>query len=97
MPDHFYIYPSYLNSASRALGRRVPKDSLPRGELTLEEYLKAVKSLGFEAIIEEGKQYPRSSWKVEGRLKVTKKPGTTKNKLLKMLAAELLKSGSRKQ
>jgi signal recognition particle subunit SEC65 len=97
MPDHFYIYPSYLNSSSRALGRRVPKESVPRGEVTLEEYLKAAKSLGFEALIEEGKNYPRSPWKQEGRLKVTKKPGTTKAKFLRLISAELLKAGARKQ
>jgi signal recognition particle subunit SEC65 len=97
MPDHFYIYPSYLNSPSRALGRRVPKAGTIHAELSLEDYLKAVKSLGFEAVIEEGKQYPRAFWKLEGRLKVTKKPGTTKGKLLKMLSDELSKSGTRKQ
>jgi signal recognition particle subunit SEC65 len=91
MPDHFYIYPAYLGRGlSRKGGRRVPEpQSVP--DLTPEEIVAAVKRLGFRAELEADKQYPRRFFDYSGRIKVTKKGGTSKARFLKELAAELHK------
>ncbi len=91
MPDHFYVYPAYLTGASRAAGRRVAQRQTVRADVTLEEILSAVKSLGFRGEIEP-KQYPRAPWKGEGRVKVMKKSGVTKEAALRQLAAALAKT-----
>lgn len=88
MPDYFYVYPQYLAGPSRALGRRVNKEVSVGGDITTDQLLGAAKTLGFEAVAED-KHYPRSFWKYDGRIKVTKKPGIAKAKCLRMLAAEL--------
>jgi len=89
MPDHFYVYPAYLGRGlSRMRGRRVPvPESLP--DLTAEEILEAAKRLGFRAELEADKQYPRRFFDYAGRVKVTKKGGTTKTHFLRQLAGEL--------
>ena len=60
-------------------------------ELTAEEILTAAKRLGFRAEVEAEKNYPRQYFDYAGRVKVTKKAGTTKAQFLKQLAAELAK------
>ena len=91
MPDHFYVYPAYLGRGlSRKGGRRVPESS-SLADLTTEEILAAAKRLGFRAEVESEKQYPRRFFEYAGRVKVTKKGGTTKVRFLKDLAAELQK------
>jgi signal recognition particle subunit SEC65 len=95
MPDHFYIYPTYITGSSRASGRRVPKAKAVTRELPLEDLLSAVKSLGLEAVAETDKHYPRAYWKFEGRVKVTKKPGMTKGKVLKALTEKLSKAAEK--
>ncbi|HUI38019.1 MAG TPA: signal recognition particle subunit SRP19/SEC65 family protein [Thermoplasmata archaeon] len=87
MPDHFYVYPEYLESASRSLGRRIRRASL--GEVSVSDIVAAAQSLGFEAAPEPEKQYPRTFYRYAGRVKVSKKAGTTKGSFLKALAAEL--------
>jgi len=89
MPDHFYVYPSYLaRGRSREGGRRVPVDlSLP--DLTLEEVLAAVQHLGYSATVEADKQYPRAVALYQGRIKVTKHGSGTKAAFLRTLATEL--------
>jgi len=91
MPDHFYVYPAYLGKGvSRASGRRVPDaESVP--DLTAEQIVEAAKHLGFKAELEAEKQYPRRSFDYAGRVKVTKKGGTSKAKFLRLLSAELRK------
>lgn len=95
MPEHFYVYPSYLTAKSRADGRRVSgKIVIPKsGELTLEDMVTATKKLGFEAVSEE-KNYPRASPSYQGRIKVTKKKGVKKAAFLRDLAQELVRSRS---
>jgi signal recognition particle subunit SRP19 len=89
MPDHFYVYPAYLtSSSSRALGRRVPKGAAVP-EATIEEIVRAAQSLGFTAVAEPAKQFPRQFYTYAGRVKVTKKPAVTKSLFLRQLAAEL--------
>ena len=88
MPDHFYVYPAYVEKVSRAAGRRVPaEDGL--GDVTAEEILDAAKRLGVKAELEADKQYPRRFFTYAGRVKVTKKEGTTKASFLRALAREL--------
>jgi signal recognition particle subunit SEC65 len=91
VPDHFYVYPSYLRSkASRAAGRRVPTP-LALSEVTAEEIADAARRLGFTAEAEPGKLYPREAHRFEGRAKITKKGGSTKTTVLKQIA-EMLKA-----
>jgi signal recognition particle subunit SRP19 len=89
MPDHFYIYPSYLGrERSRRDGRRVPS-ALALADLTAEEIVAAAQHLGFKAELESGKQYPRTASAFEGRVKVVKKGTTTKTAFLRSVAGEL--------
>jgi signal recognition particle subunit SEC65 len=88
MPDHFYVYPAYFEKTSRASGRRVPAtDGLP--DVSAQEVAEAAKRLGLKAEVEAGKQYPRRFFTYAGRVKVTKKAGTTKAAFLHALAREL--------
>lgn len=91
MPDHFYVYPTYLKrSVPRAEGRRVPATEAVSGELNATTLQEAAKSLGFHAEVEE-KHHPKEAWRAEGRIKVTKKKGVTKEEFLHRLARELRK------
>jgi len=91
MPDHFYVYPAYLGRGlSRSDGRRLP-ESEAVADATAEEIVAAAKRLGFKAEVEAGKQYPRRFYANEGRVKVTKKGGTTKAAFLRAVAAEVRK------
>jgi signal recognition particle subunit SRP19 len=89
MPDHFYVYPTYLGrERSRKDGRRVPANlALP--DLTGEEIAAAAQHLGYRAEFEAAKQYPRTASAFEGRVKVVKKGTTTKAAFLRTLVAEL--------
>lgn len=89
MPDHFYVYPAYLDSSRpRSLGRRVPT---PEGtaEVTAEEIVAAAKALGASATAEPEKQYPRTFFTYSGRVRVAKKGGLSKGPFLKQLAQEI--------
>lgn len=94
MPDHFYVYPSYLRKkGSRASGRRVPAD-LAVGEVSLEAILAAAQQLGYKAELEAGKAYPREAHLHEGRVKVTKKAKRSKAGVLRELAQALRAAGA---
>lgn len=89
MPDHFFVYPSYVSRGStRALGRRVPQN-LAVPAATLEEIVEVAKKLGFRATAEPDKQYPRAVHAYAGRVKVAKKAGVPKTAFLRQLADEL--------
>jgi len=89
MPDHFYVYPAYLDVAgSRAVGRRVPASGAPT-EVTVEEIVNAARSLGATATAEPERHYPRQFFAYAGRVKVAKKPGLTKSRFLRDLAHEI--------
>jgi signal recognition particle subunit SEC65 len=93
MPDHIYVYPVYLaKDGSRADGRRVPSARAPPSA-SVEQILAAAKSLGFVAQAEPERGYPRQGPGDAGRVKVTKKSGVTKTKLLRLLADEIRKAG----
>jgi signal recognition particle subunit SEC65 len=88
MPEHFYLYPAYFEKISRASGRRVPAtDGL--GDVSAQELADAAKRLGAKVEIEADKQYPRRFYTYAGRVKVTKKAGTTKTAFVRALALEL--------
>jgi signal recognition particle subunit SEC65 len=92
MPDHIYVYPAYLTKeSSRADGRRVPAAHAP-ATATVEQIVAAAKVLGFHAEAEPERGYPRQGGDA-GRVKVTKRSGVSKTKLLRLLADELRKSG----
>jgi signal recognition particle subunit SRP19 len=91
MPDHFYVYPEYVDrSIPRANGRRVPADIAP-SSVTLEELLAATTALGFRATAESEKHYPARSFAYAGRVKVTKRAGTTKARFLVEVAKEIVR------
>jgi signal recognition particle subunit SEC65 len=93
MPDHVYVYPAYLTKeGSRAEGRRVPSVHAP-AVATVEQILAAAKSLGFKAEAEPERGYPRQGPGEPGRVKVTKRSGISKTKLLRLLADEIRKTG----
>jgi signal recognition particle subunit SRP19 len=89
MPDHFYVYPTYLaRERTRKDGRRIPA-ALALADLTGEEIVAAAQHLGFKAEFESGKTYPRSASSFGGRVKVVKKGSTTKATFLRSIAGEL--------
>lgn len=89
MPDHFYVYPAYLDRAgSRRTGRRVSADSAA-SDVTVEEIVAAAAGLGYKATAEPEKQFPRQDHAFAGRVKVNKHKGETKTRFLQRLAAEI--------
>ncbi|MCI4346568.1 MAG: signal recognition particle subunit SRP19/SEC65 family protein [Thermoplasmata archaeon] len=93
MPDHFFVYPAYLGrKGTRALGRRVPA-SLAVGDATVERIVEAAVKLGFKAVAEPAKAYPRAPLGSPGRVRVTKRPGVPKTAFLRSLAEELRAMG----
>jgi signal recognition particle subunit SEC65 len=94
MPDHFYVYPSYLKrSVPRSEGRRVPASEAVGGDLTAEAMADAGRALGFKVEVEP-KHYPKEAWRAEGRIKVLKKKGVTKGQFMVRLAHELNRRGT---
>jgi signal recognition particle subunit SEC65 len=94
MPDHIYVYPAYLLKAgSRADGRRVPT-AHAAPSATVEQILAAAKTLGFTAEAQPERSYPRQGGGETGRVKVTKRSGVTKVRLLRLLADEIRKTGA---
>ncbi len=93
MPDHFYIYPAYLErGTSRASGRRVGAAEAVE-EVTTERIVLAARALGYRVEAESGKQYPRQVDRYAGRVKVVKKPGISKAKALREIAAAIKDAG----
>ena len=89
MPDHFYVYPEYVDrSIPRAHGRRVPTEGAS-SSVTVEEIVSAASALGFKATAEADKHYPPRAHAFAGRVKVAKREGTTKTKFLADLAVEI--------
>lgn len=95
MPEYFLVYPAYLaRTVPRSLGRRVPSADASN-EVTLEAIVTAAKTLGYEAIPEPNKHYPRQFHEYAGRVKVTKKGAVPKARFLRDLARELKRQPSR--
>lgn len=89
MPDHFYVYPAYLQKGlSRTSGRRVPAEEA-LSDLSVAELVEASKRLGAKAVAESDKHYPRRCFDYGGRVKVTKPAGRSKVAFLRALAGEI--------
>ncbi len=90
MPDHFFVYPAYLQKGlSRAAGRRVAADEALT-DLSPEEIVEASKRLGVKASVESDKHYPRRFFEYGGRVRVAKNAGgRSKAAFLKALVAEI--------
>lgn len=86
MPDHFFVYPAYLDkTGSRADGRRVDA-ALAVADVTVEMIVEAARRLGFTAQAEPDKHYPRQVHRFGGRVKITKKAGVTKVEAIRRIA-----------
>jgi len=71
--DKYVIWPAYIDKGnSRSDGRIIPrKISITSPEL--KEIVQAAKELGLNPTVERDKAYPKSWWKVSGRVLVDKK------------------------
>ena len=80
------IWPAYLDAElSRSEGRRVPAD-LAVADPTVEEIAKAVQQVGYDAVIERNKTYPRE-YEPRGRVLVQNADDAGKSDLLGAVAA----------
>ncbi len=80
------IWPAYLDAAeSRAAGRRVPLD-LAVSEPTVEEIAAAAQQVGYDAVIERYRTYPRE-YEPRGRVLVKDADDASKNDLVQAIAA----------
>jgi signal recognition particle subunit SRP19 len=82
------IWPAYLDSdLSRSDGRRVPEEmAVP--EPTVEEIAQAVQQVGYDAVIEREKTYPRE-YESRGRVLVKGAEDASKGDLVSATAAYL--------
>jgi len=80
------IWPAYLDAAlSRSEGRRVStEDALE--DPTVDEIAKAIQQVGYDAVIERDKAYPRE-WESRGRVLVQGAEDATKNDVVQAAAA----------
>jgi signal recognition particle subunit SRP19 len=82
------IWPAYLDAElTRAEGRRVARE-LAVEEPTVEEIAKAVQQVGYDAVIERDKTYPRE-YEPRGRVLVKDAGDASKSDLLGATAAYL--------
>ncbi|KAB1194669.1 MULTISPECIES: signal recognition particle subunit SRP19 [Haloferax] len=80
------IYPAYLDaSLSRSEGRRVAESAAVE-DPTVDEIAKAVQQVGYDAVIERGKRYPRE-FETRGRVLVNNADDATKNDIVQAVAA----------
>ena len=80
------IYPAALDaSCSRSEGRRVSLE-LAVEEPTVDEIAKAVQQVGYDAVIERDKRYPRE-YETRGRVLVQNADDAGKSDLLQAVAA----------
>ena len=82
------IWPAYLDAdLSRSEGRRVPQD-LAVSEPAVGEVAEAVGQVGYDAVIERDKTYPRE-YEPRGRVLVKDADDASKSDLLGAVAAYL--------
>jgi signal recognition particle subunit SRP19 len=80
------IWPAYIDAdRTRRKGRRVPKSEAVE-DPTVEEIAKAVQQVGYDAVVERDKTYPRE-WEQRGRVLVKGAEDSTKNDLVQAVAA----------
>jgi signal recognition particle subunit SRP19 len=82
------LWPAQFDAAlTRSEGRRVPMD-LAVEEPTVDEIAKAVQQVGYDAVIERDKQYPRE-WEPRGRVLVQNADDAGKSDMIGAVAAYL--------
>jgi signal recognition particle subunit SRP19 len=82
------IWPAYLDAdLTRSEGRRVPEDLAVR-EPTVDEIAEAVGQVGYDAVVERDKTYPRE-YEPRGRVLVKDADDASKSDLLGAVAAYL--------
>ena len=82
------IWPAFLDAdCSRSEGRRVSQE-LAVSEPTVDEIAKAVQQVGYDAVIERDKTYPRE-YEARGRVLVKGADDASKTDLLGAVAAYL--------
>jgi signal recognition particle subunit SRP19 len=82
------IWPAFLDAErTRAEGRRVSRDQAI-GEPTVDEIATAVQQVGYDAVIERDKTYPRE-YAARGRILVNNADDASKSDLLGAVAAYL--------
>ena len=80
------IWPAYLDAElSRSEGRRVPVD-LAVSDPTVDEIARAVQQVGYDAVIERDKTYPREH-EPRGRVLVQNADDASKSDLLGAVGA----------
>ncbi|KYH25309.1 signal recognition particle 19 kDa protein [Halalkalicoccus paucihalophilus] len=80
------IWPAYLDAeVSRSKGRRVPRD-LAVPEPTVDEIAAAAGQVGYDAVIERDRTYPRE-YEPRGRVLIKDADDASKNDLVQALAA----------
>lgn len=80
------IWPAYLDAeVSRSKGRRVPGD-LAVPEPTVDEIAAAAQQVGYDAVIERDRTYPRE-YEPRGRVLVKDADDASKNDLVQAIAA----------
>ena len=80
------IWPAYLDAnCTRSEGRRVAED-LAVEEPTVDEIASAVQQVGYDAVIERSKTYPRE-YEPRGRVVVKGADDASKSDLLEAVAA----------
>lgn len=82
--EKYVVYPIYFDkSVSRLRGRRVSSKYAVE-KPSIDDILKAAKSLGLNPIIEKETLHPSRPWRQEGRILIDQKD--SKNKLLTQIA-----------
>jgi signal recognition particle subunit SRP19 len=82
------IWPAFLDAGlTRAAGRRVARDQAVE-DPSVDEIAEAVKQVGYDAVIERDKTYPRE-YEPRGRVLVKDADDATKSDLLGAVAAYL--------
>jgi signal recognition particle subunit SRP19 len=82
------LWPAQFDAElTRSEGRRVPLD-LAVEDPTVDEIAKAVQQVGYDAVIERDKQYPRE-WEPRGRVLVQNADDAGKSDMIGAVAAYL--------
>ncbi len=67
------IWPAYFDKGNSRSGGRVIPRKISVTSPELKEIVQAAKDLGLNPVVEQDKAYPKSWWKVSGRVLVDKK------------------------
>jgi len=71
--DKYVIWPAYIDKGNSRSGGRIISRKISVTSPELKEIVQAAKELGLNPVVERDKAYPKSWWKVSGRVLVDKK------------------------